>query len=55
VANIQGKKKKKKKKKSQIWLHSRYERRQNKEILLYSWLPTGTYHKNLAIGIFFKN
>jgi hypothetical protein len=24
-----------------------------KRILLYSWLPDGIYHKNLAIGNFF--
>jgi hypothetical protein len=23
-------------------------KKKEKEILLYSWLPTGTYHKNLA-------
>jgi hypothetical protein len=37
---------------SQIWLHTRYESRKKekeKRILLYSWLPTETYHKNLAI------
>jgi hypothetical protein len=33
----------------QIWLQTRYESRPKKGILLYSWLPTGTYHKNLVI------
>ncbi len=34
---------------SQIWLQIRYESRGKKSrILLYSWLPTRTYHKNLA-------
>jgi hypothetical protein len=36
-----------------FWLQSRYERRPKKEgIFLSSWLPTGTYHKNPAIGNF---
>jgi hypothetical protein len=35
---------------SQICLNTRYE---NTAILLYSWLPTETYHKNLAIWSFF--
>jgi hypothetical protein len=27
---------------------------QKNRILIYSWLPTGTYHKNLVIWIFFS-
>jgi hypothetical protein len=43
---------------SQIWLHTRYESRQKQKkkkekkktrIVLYSWLPTGNYHKILAM------
>jgi hypothetical protein len=34
----------------QIWLHTRYESRKKKNrIVLYSWLPTGTYHNNLVM------
>jgi hypothetical protein len=32
-----------------MWLHTRYEGKKKKEILMYSWLPFGTYHKNMAI------
>jgi hypothetical protein len=28
-------------------------KKEKKQILLYSWLPTKTYHKNLAIWILF--
>jgi hypothetical protein len=38
---------------SQIWLHPRCENQKKKKLFLYSWLPTGTYHLNLAIWIFF--
>jgi len=34
---------------SQIWLQTRYESRKNSECSLYSWLPTGTYYRNLEI------
>ncbi len=37
---------------SQIWLQTRYENKKKIRILLYSWLPTGTYDKNLKIWIF---
>jgi hypothetical protein len=42
---------------SQIWPQTRYEITKKIRILLYSWLPTGTYHKNLAIWklSFFRN
>jgi hypothetical protein len=33
----------------QVWLQTRYESRPKYRILLYSWLPTGTYHTNLVI------
>jgi len=29
------------------------EGKSNKKILLYSWLPTGTYHKNIMIWTFY--
>jgi hypothetical protein len=40
---------------SQIWLRTRDESRKNQNPV-YSWLPTGTYHENLAIckPFFFK-
>jgi len=36
----------------QIWWHTKYESRKNQNPLLYSWLPTGTYHKNLNLDLF---
>jgi hypothetical protein len=43
-----------------MWLRTRYESILKKNrILLYSWLPTGTYYKNMVIlknnSSFFQN
>jgi hypothetical protein len=34
---------------NQIWLHTRYENRKETKILLYSWLPIESNHKNMVI------
>ncbi len=36
---------------SHNWLQNGNESRKKNRIFLYYWLPTGTYHKNLAIWI----